>query len=501
MTSRRSQPAARSRTPTWPTEARASSGEDAASSDLLRRGVVFCRHHPERERYRRAVNQTSRPSQPLVHVLDTRGGGHAGDHGEAPIVIEHREALIYTLGKAAELEHLVMCQYIYAGFTLKDREDEGVPPELLPAVRRWKKELMAIAGQEMLHLALVQNLLASVGAAPRLARPNLPLTPASYPAGVQIALLPFGETALRHFAFLERPEGHEMVDAEEFAALDKAVELPAPDLDEIGPRLQDFATIGHLYRSIQDAFVGLAAQLGEAGLFIGPPEAQATEVHFRWEELVAVHDVESAIRAVDTIVEQGEGARGDWREAHFGRLIRMLDEYIDCRAANPDFDPVRSVIAAHVRTPSSGMQVTLIEDPFTARVTDLLNATYEVLLQLLSRYFTNSGETEEQLATLADVAVTLMFRVVKPLGDVITRLPAGPSHPGRTVGPALELFYDVDYLLPHRRAAWTIMVERLREISELAVRCRDACMPAFMVDVARIAESIRSQADRLAEVM
>ena len=70
---------------------------------------------------------------------------------------------------------------------------------------------------------------------------------------------------------------------------------------------------------------------------------------------------------------------------------------------------------------------------------DLLNATYELILQLLSRYFANTDESPEQLATLADVAVGLMYTAVKPLGDLVTRLPVGPEQPGRTAGPALEL--------------------------------------------------------------
>jgi Ferritin-like len=433
----------------------------------------------------------------IAHVERVRGG-HEGAEREGEIHLEHREALIYTLGKAAELEHLVMCQYLYAAFSLKETEAEGVPADLLPTVKRWKKELLEIGAQEMLHLALVQNLLAAVGAAPRLARPNLPLPPRAYPAGVQIALVPFGEAALRHFAYLERPEGMHMDDAEEFAALEKAVELPRLEEDEIGPRLQEFSTIGHLYRSIQAGIAGLAETLGEDRLFIGPPKAQATEEHFRWEELVAVHDVASAHAAIETIVEQGEGARGDWKDAHFGRLIRMLDEFMELSAANPDFEPTRPVLLAHVREPASGADVVLIEDPFTARLADLLNATYEVVLQLLSRYFANAGETPAQLEVLADVAVTLMFSAIKPLGGIVARLQIGPAYPGRTAGPALELFYDVDYLLPHRDAAWTIMTERLIEIADLATRCRDACIPSFMPHVARVTDALRAQAERLA---
>ena len=43
-------------------------------------------------------------------------------------------------------------------------------------------------------------------------------------------------------------------------------------------------------------------------------------------------DLASAQRAIDTIVEQGEGARGEWRDAHFGRLLGILDEYLEAEA-------------------------------------------------------------------------------------------------------------------------------------------------------------------------
>ena len=110
----------------------------------------------------------------------------------------------------------------------------------------------------MLHLALVQNLLTAVGAAPRLARPNFPMPAYSYPAGVRIELLPFGEAALRHFAFLERPEGMDVEDAEGFEAIEQAVALPHDEGDEIVPHLQEFDTIGQLYRSIQAGLEHLA---------------------------------------------------------------------------------------------------------------------------------------------------------------------------------------------------------------------------------------------------
>jgi hypothetical protein len=436
----------------------------------------------------------------LAHVILARDPHGADDSShEAPMVFAHREALIFTLGKAAALEHLVMCQYLYAAFSLKEREDEGLNPDQLPMVRRWRRELLSIGGQEMLHLALVQNLLTAVGGAPHLARPNFPVPPQAYPAGIRMALLPFGEEALRHFAFLERPEGMDlMADAEGSAALEKAVSLPPVDESDISPGLQDFETIGHLYRSVEDGLEHLARRFGERGLFIGPPRAQATGGRFRWEELVAVTDLASAHQAIDTIVEQGEGARGDWHDAHFGRLIRILDEFLAARAADPAFDPTRPVLQAAVRPPESGAPLPLITDHFSNRCVDLLNAVYEVLLQVLARYFAHTDETDEQLATLAEVAMGLMFGAIRPLGALVTRLPVGPEHPGAVVGPSFELFYDVNYLLPHRESAWLVMEERLREVADLAMHCRDHCMVSFMAPLAKITDYLVDQADVLA---
>ncbi len=105
----------------------------------------------------------------------------------------------------------------------------------------------------------------------------------------------------------------------------------------------------------------------------------------------------------------------------------------------------------------------LIEDLLTARVTDLFNVAYEVLLQMFERYFAHTEETDSQLKTLADGTIALMLRVLKPLGDLITTLPVGPGQPGKTTGPSFELFYESDYLMPHREAAWALLAERLDE--------------------------------------
>ena len=371
---------------------------------------------------------TAQGRSPMLRdVAQTRGTAEqpATPSTEPALVIEHREALIYMICAAAELEHALMCEYLFAAFSLKEAADEGLGEEQLGAVNRWRSTILGVASQEMLHLALTANMLTALGASPHLSRPNLPQPARHYPAAVKLAFLPFGEQALRHFLYLERPEGMALDDAEGIGAFGEAVPLMTGD--DIVPHAQEFATVGHLYRSIEQGFRHLAAKLGDEGLFVGPPQAQVTGAEFRWPQLLPVTDVASATAAIEAIVEQGEGPRGDWREAHFGRFKAVLDEYLAMKAADPAFEPARPVVAARVRPGEGDAIGPLITDPVTAKVADLSNVVYEVLLLLLYRLLSRIDETDEEATTLANVAVGLMFQGVGPVGRVLSMLPVGPS--------------------------------------------------------------------------
>jgi Ferritin-like len=430
----------------------------------------------------------------LAEWLAKRGGRA---EPEAPFVIEHREALIYMLCQAAELEHGIMCQYLFAAFSLKQRADEGLTPGELDAVTRWRRTIAHVATEEMLHLALVQNVLSAIGAAPHLTRPNLPAPARHYPAGVNLTLVPFGEPALQHFMFLERPEGMALEGGKGIdAPVHEAVPLMADG--DIVPQLQDFATIGHLYRSIEQGLARLAEKFGERHLFVGPPRAQATSTDFRWPELVAVTDLASAQQALDTILEQGEGARGHWEAAHFGQFVEILEQYRGMLSANPAFDPVRPVMFAAVRRGEREDSIPLIGDRVTARCSDLFNVGYEILLQILERYFAHTEETDAQLATLANATVTLMAGVLRPLGDLITTLPVGPEHPGRNAGPSFELFYEDDDLLPHRESAWALLEERVREAATFCDAIAKGSSDDVTNALGRVERALTTVADSLA---
>jgi hypothetical protein len=135
----------------------------------------------------------------------------------------------------------------------------------------------------------------------------------------------------------------------------------------------------------------------------------------------------------------------------------------------------------------------------TARCTDLFNVSYEILLQILERFFAHTEETDAQLRTLANAAITLMVGVLEPLGELITTLPVGPEHPGRTAGPSFELFYEDDDLLPHRASAWALLEERMRDASTFCRAITKLAPTAVASALERPERSLTATANSLAE--
>jgi hypothetical protein len=116
--------------------------------------------------------------------------------------------------------------------------------------------------------------------------------------------------------------------------------------------------------------------------------------------------------------------------------------------------------------PDDPRGVHLIQDPTAAAVSDLFNACYAAMLQLLYRFFQHTEETDAELEMLGQTAVLMMLQVIRPLGELLTRLPVGPHAPGRTAGPSFMLT-SATPVTPHKPAAWIILGERLRELAEV----------------------------------
>src|SRR5690349_13620672 len=95
-------------------------------------------------------------------------------------MLHTREELLLALTEAAELEHMLACQYLFAAFSIKQRPEEvGNNADYLKKVKDWRTQVLQIALQEMGHLGTVNNLLSAIGGAAHFLRPNFP-QPARY---------------------------------------------------------------------------------------------------------------------------------------------------------------------------------------------------------------------------------------------------------------------------------------------------------------------------------
>ncbi|HMK87366.1 MAG TPA: ferritin-like domain-containing protein [Steroidobacteraceae bacterium] len=106
-----------------------------------------------------------------------------------------RESLLHALYEAAEIEHNLMCTYLYAAFSLKSGVGEGLSLPEAEAVERWRREIMRVAIDEMSHLTAVWNITSALGGTPRFGRTNFPLDPGYLPARIVVKLAPFSEAS------------------------------------------------------------------------------------------------------------------------------------------------------------------------------------------------------------------------------------------------------------------------------------------------------------------
>lgn len=252
-------------------------------------------------------------------------------------VAPSREQLLHALYEAAELEHCLMCTYLYAAFSLKSSLDEGLAAEQLSAVTRWRRTIVEIATEEMGHLASVWNITAALGGAPRVGRSNFPLDPGYLPAGVVVKLAPFNRATLQHFIYLERPADSTEMDGEGFAperAFVRGVDGP-----RLTPMGMDYDTVGAFYEKLGENLRKLADAQGEANALCGDPALQLSDADVSLPGAKRVICLKTALIAFDAIVTQGEGAQQNAEGSHYQKFAAIREEYQSLLEADPSFVP------------------------------------------------------------------------------------------------------------------------------------------------------------------
>lgn len=374
-----------------------------------------------------------------------------------------REAVLHALYEASELEHNLMCTYLYAAFSLRSGADDGLAPDETAAAARWRQALFDVAIEEMSHLAAVWNITSALGGSPRVGRGNFPIDPGYLPASVVVKLAPFNANTLQHFIYLERPSGSDERDSEAFAV--ERAYVRGSDVPRLTPMGLNYDTVGNFYTALSLGLRTLVERCGEERVFVGDPALQISLAEFGLPGARPVICAKTALAAFESIVLQGEGAPRDMMGSHFQRFLSVREELLAFQRKRPGFAPAFPAATNPVlRRPPRPEGRVWIEDVEASAVVDLANASYSLMLRLFAYAYLCRSPGEEKSLVLR-LAISLMHAIV-PLAERAARLPAGPSNPDCHAGMSFTALRDTSPLQPGR-AARVFFIERFQQLADV----------------------------------
>jgi CDGSH-type Zn-finger protein/uncharacterized Fe-S cluster protein YjdI len=375
-----------------------------------------------------------------------------------------REHLIHLLAEAAEIEHNLMCTYLYAAFSLKAPGTADFSAEEAEAVSRWRSVIARVAIEEMGHLAEVWNIASALGGAPQFGRANFPLEPGNLPAGIVVKLAPFSEACIQHFIHLERPASSSEPEGRGFES--ELTFRRGSQRVRLVPMALDYDTVGEFYEFVGRAITEFAGAVGERVAFSGDPALQLTSADAELPGIEAVRCAKTAARALLAIVQQGEGAPVHAADSHFERFVGIRDELRGLLAKNPGFSPAHpAAVNPLLRPPIRATGRIFLEDELAASTVDLANTAYALMLRLLAYSYQVPRPLPEK-ALAIDLSRGLM-RVVTTLGERAATLPAGPSAPHCNAGMSFTALRG-SVAFPPGPGARRFFVERLDELLRAA---------------------------------
>jgi hypothetical protein len=297
-----------------------------------------------------------------------------------------KSELFRKLQKAVELELATIPPYLTALLSL--HPEQNVESASI---------LRSVFMEEMLHMTLAANILSATGGRISLGEHNIPVYPLrlefrathSKERELDVHLAAFSKMNLATFLQIELPE--------QFAPARSAIS--PPDFEVPG------LTIGEFYRGIRRDLVRLCEEFGEQAIFSGNPEHQISEQYY-WRgggRPIVVRHLDTASRAIDVIVDQGEGADGSlwdgdsayfqqpaevahyfrFNEVYLGRRYRATDRVGD--EPSGEKLPVDYGRVFPIKTDCKGADYA--SDPQLRALNDNFNARYSLMLSQLEEGF------------------------------------------------------------------------------------------------------------------
>jgi hypothetical protein len=379
------------------------------------------------------------------------------------------------LQSAAEVEHALMVQYLYAAYSLKTQRDvtdplqKAVLSETSPTA--WPQVLSGIAREEMGHLMTVQNLLLLLGLPPNFEREDFPPRKDLYPFALHLE--PLTRRALAKYVVAEA--------ATDAAGIDDIIALATQSAEATINRVGVlYGLLGLVFTAAGDVTVGggdawdaIVRRLAAAAYQQAPAEAW----HLRDEDFhpdalshqadpddwqvahLRVHvaaDRTAALRAIRDVAEQGEGPTTAEELSHFARFLGMFKGQA---GVAPFPDAAEWVPARDVPSDPTVQDITHAR---TRRWAELADIRYALLLGFLEHYLIGDGDERDVLTgwIFAEMRTRIGY-----MARELTRMP-------RADGPAAAGVAALPFTLPaelHLPAGQSARWELHRRRTEAAI--------------------------------
>lgn len=379
--------------------------------------------------------------------------------------IDTPEKLYSHLYMAAQLEMSTIPLYLYAGYSITTQNASQWAPG--PGAFRLIKSIVI---EEMLHLSLARNLIIAIGYGDYISFCD-PLFLPTYPSPM-LNRIPKLELKLA-------PLSRELVKK-------VFMELELPAKPDAAPESDEYHTIGQFYKAIYDGFTRLC---GVDKAHPGGDPARIRELfkHNRldlqyvtayWNEggggePQLVHDLRSALTAINTIVEQGEGMDPDQQKVPLdpedpsdpqARKSGLFEDphYVKFRRIAQGWEPIGEVYPVPENPRVDNYPAGPVRD-----LGLLCNAAYTYVLRVLDEVYNTSGKDVEAGKTSRRYGLERKFIAAMQglLFGVVNQLVRVPIEKGKYKGhhaaPTFEWYDDFPQGTP--------MTDHLRKLCERVV--------------------------------
>jgi hypothetical protein len=398
---------------------------------------------------------------------------------ELPPEFTWRDYAIFLLTIAAQIEHSLMVQYLYAGYSLGGPQ---VPKQHQDKVAAWRQVILGIAKEEMGHLVTVQNALRFLGAPLGLDRQDYPWDSglAPYPFTLERLTL----ASLAKYVVVESPETWPAdVSAQEKAKIERlAAGYGGSHINRVGTLYSALIEIiGDPKRVPHSALhpetYPLQASWDEWGRGYGKGARGSSIAGTTKTPDVLVLRMASrtdAVKALKAVAEQGEApdeaSASDPEGSHFRRFLTIFDAF----PKDASFDPARP-IPDNPAAPGipAGATQTQIQDREGGLWANIFNLRYRMLLSYLAHTYEDPECATEGIEARRGLIINRMFGEMynlRSVAAILVHLPLGDGS-SQCCGPTFQMPYTLQ--LPESDAGyWTLHLDLIAACATLLAEAR-----------------------------